>query len=115
MFEKQYMADPRDRYLDREMFVDFSTRTLPLSKWTTVSTDDRLMTHLINLFFAWDNIVERALYRPVFEEDLIYMSPDLADDHVGSFCSRFLVSSLLAVSCVSQPLALSSWVVGLTS
>ena len=102
MFEKRYIANARDLYAENDMFVDLSASKLPLSRWTTVSTDDRHMNHLINLFFTWDNIVERAFYRPIFEEDLVAMHPNLADDQPGDFCSRFLVNALLAVSCVSQ-------------
>jgi len=102
MFEKRYMADARDRYVDSDMFVDVSRRNLPLSRWTTVSADDRLMNHLLTLFFTWDNIVERIFYRPLFEEDVIAMDPSSAD-HPGGFCSRFLINALLAVSCVSWP------------
>lgn len=105
MFEKQYMTDPRDKYVDSEIFVDVSTRDLPLSRWTTVSQDDRQMNHLLTMFFTWDNIVERAFYRPIFEEDTITMDPHLPDNHPKNFCSRFLINALLAVSCVSQLLS----------
>ncbi|KAF5023005.1 hypothetical protein F66182_4963 [Fusarium sp. NRRL 66182] len=100
MFEKQYMTDPRDKHVDSEMFVDVSSRDLPLSRWTTVSKDDRQMNHLLTMFFTWDNIVERAFHRPIFEEDTINVDPDLADHHPRKFCSRFLINALLAVSCV---------------
>ncbi|EWZ78317.1 hypothetical protein FOWG_17403 [Fusarium oxysporum f. sp. lycopersici MN25] len=100
MFEKQYMTDPRDKYVDSEIFVDVSTRDLPLSRWTTVSQDDRQMNHLLTMFFTWDNIVERAFYRPIFEEDTITMDPHLPDNHPKNFCSRFLINALLAVSCL---------------
>ena len=103
MFEKQYIANARDMYVENDIFVDAAASNLPLSQWTTVSTDNRLMNHLINLFFTWDNIVERAVYRPIFEQDLVATHPDLADQQSNGFCSRFLVNALLAASCVSQP------------
>lgn len=103
MFEKQFMVNAGDQYVvDDDLFVDVSRRSLPLSWWTTVSTDDRLMNHLLNLFFTWDNIVERAFYRPIFEEDAA-MDPRSSDYNPEGFCSGFLVSALLATSCVSQP------------
>ena len=102
MFEKQYMTDMRDQYTETDIFVDVFASRLPLSRWTTVSTDDRLMNHLLNLFFAWDNIVERAIYQPIFEEDVVAVDPSLVDDGPNCFCSRFLVNALLAVSCVSH-------------
>ncbi|OBS23068.1 hypothetical protein FPOA_03631 [Fusarium poae] len=100
MFEKQYMIDPRDKYVDNNMFVDVLARELPLSRWTTVSQDDRQMNHLLTMFFTWDNIVERAIYRPIFEEDTIALDPSLANNYPRNFCSEFLVNALLAASCL---------------
>ncbi|XEV04549.1 hypothetical protein FSHL1_009836 [Fusarium sambucinum] len=103
MFEKQYMTDPRDKYVDSNMFVDVLARELPLSRWTTVSQDDRQMNHLLSMFFTWDNIVERAIYRPIFEEDTIAIDPHLANNYPQNFCSAFLVNALLAASCLYTP------------
>ncbi|CEI60173.1 unnamed protein product [Fusarium venenatum] len=100
MFEKQYMTDPRDKYVDSNMFVDVLARELPLSRWTTVSQDDRQMNHLLTMFFTRDNIVERAIYRPIFEEDTIAIDPHLANNYPRNFCSAFLVNALLAASCL---------------
>ncbi|OAA72601.1 Transcription factor [Cordyceps fumosorosea ARSEF 2679] len=82
-------------------------RPLLASPWTTVSTDDRHMNHLLNLFFTWDNVVERIIYRPVFEEDVRHSQTGDADaDADGDtndgirLCSRFLVNSLLALGCL---------------
>lgn len=100
MFEKQYMIDARDRYVDKDIFVDVPTRQLPLNKWTAVFADNKLMNHLIEMFFTWDNIVERAIYRPIFEEDVVAGDP-ASDTHQDSpFCNRFFVNALLAASCV---------------
>ena len=95
------MVNAEDAYVDHDVFVKVSLRMLPLSRWTTVSTDEGFMNHLLNLFFTWDNVVERLFYRPIFEENLVGLDPDSANDDPGAFCSRFLVNALLAVSCVS--------------
>lgn len=102
MFEKQYIVNPQDRYVEKDIIVDIPTEKLPLSRWTTVSSDDQRMNHLMNLFFTWDNIVERAFYRPIFEEDC-FTDPVSVDEKPGKFCSRFLINALLAASCVSRP------------
>lgn len=52
MFEKGYMESVRDRYVDKDVFVDIATQDLPLSRWTTVSSDDRMMNHLLRLFLT---------------------------------------------------------------
>ena len=104
MFEKQFINNVQDLYKEEDIFVDALISKLPLSRWTTVSTDDRHMNHLYLLFVTWDNIVERAFYRPIFEEDVISIDPNSADDHADEFCSPFLVNALLAASCVRQTL-----------
>ncbi|KAH7014447.1 nitrate assimilation regulatory protein nirA [Microdochium trichocladiopsis] len=100
MFERGYMTSPRERYLEKDVFIDIATQDLPLSRWTTVSTDDRIMNHLLRLFFTWDNIVERTVYRPILEEDIATAESFFSDIEAGRFCSRFLINALLAASCL---------------
>src|SRR5687768_4590002 len=101
VFERQYMSNLQDRDVDRDVFVDVPGRSLHLSRWTSVSTDDAHMNHLVNMAFTWDNAVEHLLYRPIFEGDVVALDPDTAGGHPAHFCSRFLVNALLAISCVS--------------
>lgn len=88
--------------MDHNVFVDLPGRKFPLSRWTTVSTDDAYMSHLVNTAFTWDNAIEHVFYRPLFEEDVAALDPDTAGSRHGHFCSRFLVNALLALSCVSN-------------
>jgi hypothetical protein len=101
IFDKGYMVNARDQYVTDDEFIDVFARNLPLSRWTTVSTDNRHMNHLLTMFFTWDNVVERVCYRPILEEDVVAMDSRSADHHRGTFCSRILINALLAVSCVS--------------
>jgi hypothetical protein len=103
MFENQFVTHATEKYVDKDIFVDIPNENLPYSRWTKASDDDRLMNHLLRMFWTWDNIVERTLYRPIFKEDLVTMDSNMADNGCGSFCSRFLVNALLALSCVSLP------------
>ena len=100
MFEKQFMVDPRGQYVNKDIFVDVPSQNLPLSRWTEASNDNRLMNHLLRMFWTWDNIVEKCFYRPIFEEDVTTLDPRPGEDR-GRFCSRFLVNALLAAGCVS--------------
>ncbi|TQV98917.1 hypothetical protein V2A60_007385 [Cordyceps javanica] len=105
IFEKRYDLDSHHIQVDKHMFVDVPGHDLPLSNWTSVSADDRHMNHLLNLFFTWDNVVERVIFRPMFEEDVRSAvqggrSDACDDDANGSFCTRFLVNSLLALGCL---------------
>lgn len=102
VFERQYMSNTHDQFVDRDVFVDVPNRKLPLSRWTSVSDDDAHMSHLVQMAFTLDNVVEHTFYQPIFEEDVAALDPDSAGDDSGSFCSRFLVSALLALSCVGR-------------
>ncbi|SPJ78507.1 related to pathway-specific regulatory protein nit-4 [Fusarium torulosum] len=95
VFEKSW-RDTQHRYAEDSMFVDLPGYTLPLSRWTTISDDDRLLSHLLLLFWTWDTICSRVIDRTMFEEDL------KAINHPNElrFCSPFLVNALLAVSCL---------------
>jgi hypothetical protein len=104
MFEKGY-AQARDQYIETDVFIDLPALSLPLSRWTSACEDDRLMNHLLTLFWTWDNMVEPTLFRPLFEEDLSNHDPQTTNlDSHASFCSHFLVNALLALSCVSTHL-----------
>ena len=103
MFENRYMVNAKDTYVDTNVFVNLAPRKLPISRWTMIPADEEYMNHLLNLFFTWDNIVERVLYQPIFEKDVARLDPNLANDDPGAFCSRFLINSLLAISCVCHP------------
>jgi hypothetical protein len=59
------------------------------------------MNHLLTLFWTWDNVVERAIYRPIFEDDVLTADPHSNDPQAHQFCSSFLVNALLALSSVS--------------
>jgi hypothetical protein len=100
MFETRYQYT-KDSHADENVFLDLPALELDLARWTTASSDNHLLNHLVTLFWTWDNALERMMYRPLFEEDLAQADPD--DDSIQShtFCSRFLVNALLALSCVS--------------
>jgi hypothetical protein len=100
MFETRYKYT-KDSYIDENILFDLPALELDFARWTSVSSDNHLLNHLIALFWTWDNILERMMYRPMFEEDLARAGPEdnSAKSHI--FCSRFLVNALLALSCVS--------------
>lgn len=79
------------------------TVTLPVSQWTTVSGNDEMLTHLITLFWTWDNILTKVIDRGMFLQDLcsgpgnVTILEACGQDH---FCSALLVNAVLAVSTV---------------
>lgn len=82
-----------------ELASKFPDGVLPISQWTTISTDDRYLSHIVYLFFTWDHTLSRVISKTVFLQDL-----KAGSTKPGNLCSRFLVNSILAIShvcCVS--------------
>jgi len=63
------------------------------SKWTSVSSDDRLLQKLLEGFFINEYPWEFVLHKDYFLEDMASGS--------ARFCSPLLVNALLAKACVS--------------
>ncbi|KJZ78743.1 hypothetical protein HIM_02134 [Hirsutella minnesotensis 3608] len=83
-----------------DLLVNLPTKQLPISKWTKVSSDNRLLNHLMNLFWTWDSTLSRMVDRDVFLEDLKSGADNDAEDGLerAEFCSPFMVNALLAVA-----------------
>ncbi|EXK79513.1 hypothetical protein FOQG_15872 [Fusarium oxysporum f. sp. raphani 54005] len=76
-----------------DLVAKFPDGVLPISQWTTLSTDNRYLSHILYLFFTWDHTLSHIIPRTVFLQDIKAgpMEP-------AKLCSRFLVNSLIAVS-----------------
>ncbi|KAF9879336.1 nitrogen assimilation transcription factor nira [Colletotrichum karsti] len=70
--------------------------TLPLSRWTTVSHDDKLLTRLLDLFWAWDGTLSLLVDRELLAAELSTGVPGPGEKH--RFCSPLLINAILAVS-----------------
>ncbi|KAH6949622.1 hypothetical protein DER45DRAFT_606568 [Fusarium avenaceum] len=91
------------RYAEDRVSIDLPGYALPISRWTTVSNDDKLLSHLLMLFWTWDTICSRIIDRTILEEDLKSLdplSPSSSPPAMLLFCSPFLINALLAVSCL---------------
>ncbi|EFQ26705.1 hypothetical protein CGRA01v4_09055 [Colletotrichum graminicola] len=73
---------------------------MPVSRWTTVSQDNKLLTYLIDLFWTWDDTLSHLIDRELFIGDLSAARPDSSTDQNRGFCSPFLVNAILAVACL---------------
>ncbi|KAM0300145.1 hypothetical protein ACHAPM_006451 [Fusarium culmorum] len=99
IFEETW-RDTQRRSSD-DVFVDLPGYTLPISRWTSANQDDKLLNHLLLLFWAWDTVCNRIIDRTIFEEDLKKLDPKTTSAPWElRFCSPFLVNALLAVSCL---------------
>jgi hypothetical protein len=86
-------------YGNSSTILYLTSSALPISRWTAVSTDEKLLNHLLLLFWTWDTLVNRVIDRTLFEDALKHMDP--SDQEGMRFCSPFLVNALLALACVS--------------
>ncbi|KAL5866904.1 hypothetical protein ACKVWC_010794 [Pyricularia oryzae] len=88
--------------------IEWQPTEIDVARWTGSREDDKeafngLLTHLLSLFWTWDNTVSPIIDRCMFLEDL---QSDLA--HSGTlppgakqlFCTPFLVNCVLAVACL---------------
>ncbi|WYZ39171.1 hypothetical protein EsH8_III_001085 [Colletotrichum jinshuiense] len=78
--------------------ISDSSRVLPVSRWTTVLKDDKLLTHLVGLFWTWDENLSHLIDRELFVADLSSAGSHLSQDQPRGFCSPLLVNAILAVS-----------------
>lgn len=101
IFERQYMTGNRDGKSGYTAFAEIPGRILPLSKWTVVSDDDKLLSYLYNMALTWDNPTEHLFCRPMLEQDIVDLDPCSEGEASKSFCSQFLINALLAIGCVS--------------
>jgi len=83
-----------------------SSDVLPVSRWVPgFDDDDYRLTHLLILFWTWDNTFSNVIDRVLFLEDMRLLAPlDPAPNMEHTFCTPFLVMCLLTVSCVSADL-----------
>ncbi|KAK2616765.1 hypothetical protein QQS21_000377 [Conoideocrella luteorostrata] len=74
-------------------------RPLPLSRWTTISDDDYLLTHVFKLFWTWDTTVSRLVHRDLLIK-AIYSLQNGEESDGGQlnshFCAEALINAILA-------------------
>ncbi|KAI1035524.1 hypothetical protein LB504_005627 [Fusarium proliferatum] len=100
LFEKAW-REPQRRASDDSASIDLQGHILPFSQWTNVIQDDKLLSHLLLLFWTWDTSCNRIIDRAIFEDDLKNLNPTTRGvPSALRFCSPFLVNAILAVSCL---------------
>ena len=72
---------------------------VPAQPWTTVTSDDDFVSHLISIFFTWH--IESY---PCVDKD-VFIQAMTSGDTNSLFCSPFLVNCLLLTACVSPKLS----------
>jgi len=67
---------------------------VPARPWTSVTTDDDFVSHLISVYLTWWNPYYRSIDPDLFVRDMA------AGDLSCSFCSPLLVNAVLVLACV---------------
>ena len=68
---------------------------VPAAPWTTVTSNDDFVSHLMSLWFTWAHPYLNWIDRDLFIRDM------RSGDIEAKFCSPFLVNVILADACVS--------------
>jgi len=87
---EQRLRHQRSKWLGH---VDTGLRNADLAYWTTVTTDDDLLGHLISMFMAWEGPLWLFIDRSTFYPDIV--------NHRTTFCSSMLLNAMCAFGCVS--------------
>ena len=65
---------------------------LSVSRWTTVSDDEELISHLMTMYFSWHYPFFTTLSKDLFYRDYVSGRP-------SQYCSSLLVNAMLALGC----------------
>lgn len=88
----------RSSQMDIRRLTDVPLFDLPAKPWTTITSDDQFVSHLVSLWFTWST----QFFNWVDWDDFI--SGMKSGNLSSEFCSPFLVNAMLAEACVSIPL-----------
>ncbi|KAK6331800.1 hypothetical protein TWF718_002342 [Orbilia javanica] len=80
--------------MDIGSIVQISITDVPSQPWTTVTTNDEFVSHLIQLYFTW----EAPVYDMV-EKSLFIAEMRSGDPTSSRYCSPLLVNAMLATAC----------------
>lgn len=77
-----------------EKLCDIPLVQVPAKPWTAVTDDGQLVSHLVSLYFTWDNPLVQIVDQRVFLEHM------KAGKTNSEFCTPLLVNSVLAMASV---------------
>ena len=83
-------ASPPDPYEQQESAI---------TSWTTVTSDPTLITHLLNMYFAWHYTFFTTLPKGLFYRDFLLGRPRKGSSRKIEFCTSLLVNAMLALGC----------------
>lgn len=93
-----YLGDSHDNINEEPHLEDYPPGADPITTWTRVTDDPRLITHLMNKYFNYHYPYFTTLSRKMFERD--YVKGRAGLPHEGTvYCSSLLVNAMLALGC----------------
>ncbi|KAG5930437.1 hypothetical protein E4U42_001360 [Claviceps africana] len=102
-----YLQRETDKYTPQSSSsITKAEKWLPLSRWTAVSGNDTILTHLFKLFWTWDTTPSRLIHRGLLVEAICaHGNPEgsNADQLLSHFCSGALINAILAYAADSFP------------
>lgn len=85
----------RQSVMNIRSLVDQPLFRVPAIPWTTVLEDDDAASHLFSVYTTWSHSLYPAIDPEIFVREM--KSKDLS----SSYCSKFLVSAIFGLACVS--------------
>jgi hypothetical protein len=85
----------QSKYIEINRLSDIPIFEVPAHPWTSITNDNAFVSHLISLYFTWQQPISNWVDRDLFLRDMRSRSLTTL------FCSQLLVNSMLAVACVS--------------
>ncbi|KAH8705092.1 putative C6 transcription factor [Talaromyces proteolyticus] len=74
------------------LYNNVSDLQFPVAQWTRVTDDERLVEHLMTMYFTWHYAYFTTLSKPLFYRDY-------RCGHSSQYCSSLLVNAMLALGC----------------
>ncbi|KAI9759759.1 MAG: Golgi to ER traffic- protein, partial [Chaenotheca gracillima] len=78
---------------------EFEQQEEPLTSWTTVTPDARLIVHLMNMYFTWHYTYFTTLSKDLFYRDFVLGKPPAGTRRKTVYCTSLLVNAMLALGC----------------
>ncbi|KAI9842651.1 MAG: hypothetical protein M1837_007018 [Sclerophora amabilis] len=78
---------------------EYEQQEEPLASWTTVTSDTRLIVHLMNMYFTWHYSYFTTLSKELFYRDFFLGKPPDEPRRKTVYCTSLLVNAMLALGC----------------
>ena len=101
-------VDEADEYYQQDVssHINYKQSTItkpelqnPITSWTTVTDDEELVAHLLNMYFTWHYPYFTTLSKTLFYRDFSLGKPPPNTRRKTHYCTPLLVNAMLALGC----------------